>query len=237
MNFPNRDHPSNREVRLDQIERTYKIILVGDAGVGKTNIQSRIAGIEFSSDTKPTIGVDFSSRVVNVEGRIVRSQIWDTSGQERYMAMVKGYYRKADAAIIVYDITRADTAVSVGKWAEELYIHGGDSNPLICLVGNKTDLNHLRGVLTEDMEGAAKIGNYLFIETSAHDNTNIEFMFQQLMKALVHRDGDLNHPINDKEKRISDTSFSSGTTITTIDLKPTPAPKGSKKKSSNACAC
>ncbi|MES1922027.1 Ras-related protein Rab2BV [Bonamia ostreae] len=98
----------------------YKIVLIGDSGVGKTNIISRFHHNEFSKEFKTTIGVEFSSKTVQLNGKKIKAQIWDTAGQERYRAITAAYYRGAKGAFIVFDISSKQSFDNVAKWHEEL---------------------------------------------------------------------------------------------------------------------
>ncbi|KAH9330211.1 hypothetical protein KI387_002319 [Taxus chinensis] len=120
-----------------------------------------------------------------VEGKTIKAQIWDTAGQERYRAITSAYYRGAVGALLVYDITKPTTFENVGRWLKELRDHA-DSNIVIMLVGNKSDLKHLRGVSTEDAQGFAEREGLSFLETSALEATNVEKAFQTIL-GEIHR--------------------------------------------------
>ncbi|MEE6522709.1 hypothetical protein FKM82_021315 [Ascaphus truei] len=116
-----------------------KVVLIGESGVGKTNLLSRFTRNEFNHDSRTTIGVEFSTRTLTVDGHIVKAQIWDTAGLERYRAITSAYYRGAVGALLVYDITKHQTYDSVERWLKELYDHA-DASIVVMLVGNKCDL-------------------------------------------------------------------------------------------------
>lgn len=115
-----------------------------------------------------------------MEGKTIKAQIWDTAGQERYRAITSAYYRGAVGALLVYDITKRQTFENVQRWLRELRDHA-DSNIVIMLAGNKTDLNHLRAVATEDAESLAEKENLSFLETSALEAHNVENAFQTIL--------------------------------------------------------
>uniref|UniRef100_A0A3P8XA55 Ras-related protein Rab-25 n=1 Tax=Esox lucius TaxID=8010 RepID=A0A3P8XA55_ESOLU len=121
------------------------MVLIGDSGVGKSNLLSRFTRNEFNLESKSTIGVEFATRSIQVDGKTVKAQIWDTAGQERYRAITSAYYRGAVGALLVYDIAKHLTYENVERWLKELRDHA-DSNIVIMLVGNKSDLRHLRAV-------------------------------------------------------------------------------------------
>lgn len=132
----------------------FKVVLIGDSGTGKSNLLSRFTRNEFSLESKSTIGVEFATRSISVDGKTVKAQIWDTAGQERYRAITSAYYRGAVGALLVYDIAKHPTYVNVSRWLKELRDHA-DSNIVIMLVGNKSDLRHLRAVPTEEAKAFA----------------------------------------------------------------------------------
>ncbi|EPQ58661.1 ras-domain-containing protein [Gloeophyllum trabeum ATCC 11539] len=158
----------------------FKVVLIGDSGVGKSNLLSRFTRNEFNLETKSTIGVEFATRSINVNGKVVKAQIWDTAGQERYRAITAAYYRGAVGALLVYDISKHATYVDVTRWLKELRDHA-DSNIVIMLVGNKSDLKHLRAVPTEEAKAFAAENGLSFIETSALDASNVEAAFQTIL--------------------------------------------------------
>jgi len=158
----------------------FKIVLIGDSGVGKSNLLSRFTRNEFNLETKSTIGVEFATRSINVEGKTVKAQIWDTAGQERYRAITAAYYRGAVGALLVYDIAKHATYVDVTRWLKELRDHA-DSNIVIMLVGNKSDLKHLRAVPTDEAKAFSTENGLEFIETSALDASNVESAFQNIL--------------------------------------------------------
>ncbi|KAE8708978.1 Ras-related protein RABA2c [Hibiscus syriacus] len=159
----------------------FKIVLIGDSGVGKSNILSRFTRNEFCLDSKSTIGVEFATRTLQVEGKTVKAQIWDTAGQERYRAITSAYYRGAVGALLVYDITKRQTFDNTLQWLKELRDHAGSNIVVIMMAGNKSDLNHLRAVSKEDAESFADKEGLSFLETSALDASNIENAFQTML--------------------------------------------------------
>jgi len=158
----------------------FKVVLIGDSGVGKSNLLSRFTRNEFNLESKSTIGVEFATRSINVDGKTVKAQIWDTAGQERYRAITSAYYRGAVGALLVYDIAKHATYVNVTRWLKELRDHA-DSNIVIMLVGNKSDLKHLRAVPTEEAMAFSTENGLSFIETSALDASNVESAFQTIL--------------------------------------------------------
>ncbi|CAI9770153.1 unnamed protein product [Fraxinus pennsylvanica] len=170
----------------EEYDYLFKAVLIGDSGVGKSNLLSRFTRNEFCLESKSTIGVEFATRTLQVEGRTVKAQIWDTAGQERYRAITSAYYRGALGALLVYDVTKPTTFENVSRWLKELRDHA-DSNIVIMLVGNKTDLKHLRAVATEDAQGFAEKEGLSFIETSALEAINVENAFQMILSEIYRK--------------------------------------------------
>ncbi|XP_047325274.1 ras-related protein RABA2b-like isoform X1 [Impatiens glandulifera] len=168
--------------KVDHHEYDYlfKIVVIGDSGVGKSNILSRFTRNEFFLESKSTIGVEFATRTLEVEGKTVKAQIWDTAGQERYRAITSAYYRGAVGALLVYDITKRQTFENVERWLRELRDHS-DSNIVIMMVGNKADLNHLRSVSDQEGQSLAEKQELSFMETSALEGINVDKAFQTIM--------------------------------------------------------
>ncbi|KAL4273482.1 hypothetical protein GQ457_13G003840 [Hibiscus cannabinus] len=169
----------------DDYDYLFKLVLIGDSGVGKSNLLSRFARNEFNLESKSTIGVEFATRSIRVDDKVVKAQIWDTAGQERYRAITSAYYRGAVGALLVYDVTRHVTFENVERWLKELRNHT-DSNIVIMLVGNKADLRHLRAVSTEDAKAFAEKENTYFMETSALESLNVENAFTEVLTQIYH---------------------------------------------------
>jgi small GTP-binding protein len=156
-----------------------KLILVGDSGVGKTNLLGQFLRNKFNPASKTTIGVQFATKTLTIRDKVVKAQIWDTAGQERYRAITSSYYKGTHGAMIVYDITSWVSFKSVGKWLTELRENSGPSI-IVMLIGNKTDCEDARSVPTQDGENLAQREGLLFIETSAKSATNVREAFDQL---------------------------------------------------------
>jgi len=169
--------------RDDEYDYLFKVVLIGDSGVGKSNLLSRFTRNEFNLESKSTIGVEFATRSIQVDGKTIKAQIWDTAGQERYRAITSAYYRGAVGALLVYDIAKHLTYENVERWLRELRDHA-DQNIVIMLVGNKSDLRHLRAVPTDESKSFAEKNNLSFIETSALDSTNVETAFHNILTEI-----------------------------------------------------
>ncbi|XP_055067259.1 ras-related protein Rab-25b [Misgurnus anguillicaudatus] len=161
----------------------FKVVLIGESGVGKSNLLSRFTKNEFNHDSRTTIGVEFSTRTVELNGLTIKAQIWDTAGLERYRAITSAYYRGAVGALLVYDISKHLTYESAERWLKELYDHA-DPHIVVMLVGNKTDLGAVRAVPTEDAKDFAEKNGLLFMETSALESTNVEAAFNTVLTEI-----------------------------------------------------
>ncbi|XP_009620681.1 ras-related protein Rab11D-like [Nicotiana tabacum] len=168
-----------------KIDYVFKVVLIGDSAVGKSQILARFARNEFSLDSKATIGVEFQTRTLVIQHKSVKAQIWDTAGQERYRAVTSAYYRGAVGALLVYDITKRQTFDHIPRWLEELRAHA-DKNIVIMLIGNKTDLEDQRAVPTEDAKEFAQKEGLFFLETSAMEATNVEDAFFTVLTEIFN---------------------------------------------------
>ena len=164
----------------------FKLVLIGDSGVGKTNILSRYIRNEFSYSSRSTVGVEFGSKIIKTNEKLIKIQIWDTAGQERYKSITSAYYKGAKGAFVVYDITRKDTFVNVDKWIGELKSIGNE-DVFILLIGNKCDLEGQRQVSTEEVTKKAEQLKVAFCETSALDGKNIEYAFETLVDEVAKK--------------------------------------------------
>jgi small GTP-binding protein len=169
--------------RDEEYDYLFKVVLIGDSGVGKSNLLSRFTRNDFNLESKSTIGVEFATRSVRIDGKTIKAQIWDTAGQERYRAITSAYYRGAVGALLVYDITKHPSYENVERWLKELRDHA-DMSIVIMLVGNKSDLRHLRAVPADEARSFAERNSLSFIETSALDSTNVEEAFIQILTSI-----------------------------------------------------
>ncbi|XP_037639736.1 RAB11a, member RAS oncogene family, like [Sebastes umbrosus] len=202
---------TNRE---DEYDYLFKVVLIGDSGVGKSNLLSRFTRNEFNLESKSTIGVEFATRSIQVEGKTIKAQIWDTAGQERYRAITSAYYRGAVGALLVYDIAKHLTYENAERWLKELQDHA-DSNIVIMLVGNKSDLRHLRAVPTDEAKAMAEKHGLSFLETSALDSSNVELAFQTILTAIY------NIVSQRQMSGRSDSDFSPASNVVPITVEPT----------------
>lgn len=161
----------------------FKLVFLGDEAVGKTSIITRFMYDTFEMAYKVTIGIDFVSKTMYLEDKIVRLQLWDTAGQERFRSLIPSYIRDSSVAVVVYDISNRASFLNSEQWIEDVRNERGN-DVVIMLVGNKTDLSDRRQVATDEGEKKAKEWNVMFIETSAKAGFNVKGLFRKLAMAL-----------------------------------------------------
>lgn len=154
----------------------FKYIIIGDTGVGKSCLLLQFTDKRFQPVHDLTIGVEFGARMVTIDNRQIKLQIWDTAGQESFRSITRSYYRGAAGALLVYDITRRDTFKHLSRWLEEARQHS-QSNMVIMLIGNKNDLEHRRQVTFDEGKAFADANGLIFMETSAKTAFNVEQAF------------------------------------------------------------
>ena len=182
----------------DDYEQLYKIIIIGDSGVGKSNILGRYLHDEFKEDTKSTVGVEFGSKKMQIENATIKLQIWDTAGQERYRSITSAYYKGAKGALIVYDITRKCTFDNIDKWISDLKLNG-DKNICIVILGNKSDLDDKREVSKGDGIKKSEMYKTAFLETSALNGDNIGKAFDEIIEQIIQNNKSFFEDSNKKE--------------------------------------
>ena len=162
----------------------FKLILIGNSGVGKSCILQRYMKHTFQETYKCTIGVDFLMKSLIINGKTVKLQLWDTAGQEKYKSMVSSYYRGANVALIIFDLTNHISFDALPSWIENYYKNGPEQKNII-LIGNKKDLEVERQVTQEEAETFAETNNMIYFETSAKDGENIDYVFNYAAEKLL----------------------------------------------------
>ncbi|XP_023215004.1 ras-related protein Rab-2-like [Centruroides sculpturatus] len=164
----------------------FKYIIIGDTGVGKSCLLLQFTDKRFQPVHDLTIGVEFGARMITIDGKQVKLQIWDTAGQEAFRSITRSYYRGAAGALLVYDITRQDTFSHLASWLEDAKQHS-NSNMVIMLIGNKCDLESKREVNREEGEIFAREHGLIFMETSAKTAANVEEAFINTAKEIYDK--------------------------------------------------
>ena len=164
----------------------FKLLLIGDSGVGKSCLLLRFADDTYTESYISTIGVDFKIRTVELDGKTIKLQIWDTAGQERFRTITSSYYRGAHGIIVVYDVTDAESFNNVKQWLHEIDRYASENvNKL--LVGNKSDLTSKRAVTFDQGKELADSLGIEFLETSAKVATNVEKAFMTMAAQIKSR--------------------------------------------------
>ena len=169
-----------------QFDYTFKIVMIGDSGVGKSCILLRFADDKFNENFYATIGVDFRFKNVMVDDKSVKLQIWDTAGQERFKTITSAYYRGADGIIIVYDITDRNSFAHIKDWLDDVNKYT-DDNPLKIIVGNKIDLIKDKQINNNDMKTMTAQTGIEIIECSAKDSIKINDLMEIMTKKLIEK--------------------------------------------------
>jgi small GTP-binding protein len=186
------------EVTSPEVKEDFKIkiVVVGDSGVGKTNLIKRFISNEFSENIKATIGVEFMSKTYRINKHLFKIEIWDTAGQERYKSITAVYYKGAKGALVVYDTTDQTTFDNIDKWMQEIKDKTSKDIKLM-IIGNKIDLKEEREVKNEEALKKAQSFGIPLMETSALDTTNVKEAFNDLLKEIYKDMKDnLNKPEN-----------------------------------------
>ncbi|ETN62758.1 ras-related protein Rab [Anopheles darlingi] len=199
-----------------EYDHLFKLLIIGDSGVGKSSLLIRFSDNTFSGSYITTIGVDFKIRTVLLNGERVKLQIWDTAGQERFRTITNTYYRGTHGVIVVYDVTNSESFGNVKRWLQEIESNCDVVNKV--LVGNKNDDPNRKVVLTEDAQRFANQMDIRLFETSAKDNINVEEMFLAITEQVLRH----------KKKTQEDTKSEANND--TVQLK-----KGTHKKKNKCC--
>jgi len=202
----------------------FKLVLIGDSGVGKSCLLLRFADDNFTDSYISTIGVDFRFRTITIDKKTVKLQIWDTAGQERFRTITSAYYRGADGIIMVYDVTSQESFDHVEEWLSEVDRYANENTSKL-LIGNKADLIEEKQVQEETAQRFADKLGISFLETSAKNATNVDAAFLTMAKELI----------KNKEAALKDKPSSGSSSTSTSNravLKPVTPPKLDK-----SCAC
>lgn len=164
----------------------FKLLLIGDSGVGKTCILFRFSDDAFNTTFISTIGIDFKIKTIELRGKKIKLQIWDTAGQERFHTITTSYYRGAMGIMLVYDITNSKSFDNIAKWLRNIQEHANDDVEKMIL-GNKCDMEDKRVIAKERGETIARENGIRFLETSAKTNINIDKAFIDLSESILDK--------------------------------------------------
>lgn len=170
----------------NQYDIFIKLIVLGDMAVGKSCFLLRFAENNFQEGYIMTVGFDYKNQYIEIDGKKVKVQVWDTTGQERFMSITKNMFLRTQGIILMYDITRMDSFKNISKWLSSLREVASPQFPL-GLVGNKCDMEDRREVSYQEGEQMAKENNLFFLEASAKENINVKEIFVHLSKEVINQ--------------------------------------------------
>jgi len=174
----------NNNNNKKQFDYLIKLLLIGDSGVGKSSILLRFSDDSFTPNFVTTIGIDFKIRSLEIDGKKVKVQIWDTAGQEVFRTVTTAYYRGAHGIFIVYDTTTEKSFDSLSNWMKCIR-ENADKSVILMLLGNKCDLVAKRAIDSEKAQTFADENNMQFLETSAKNNINIDEAFTKIVTQII----------------------------------------------------
>ena len=163
----------------------FKYIIIGDTGVGKSCILLQFTDKKFQPVHDLTIGVEFGARMITIDNKLIKLQIWDTAGQESFRSITRSYYRGAAGALLVYDITRRDTFIHLSRWLDEAK-QNSTNHMCIMLIGNKSDLTHKRQVSYDEGKLFADQHGLIFVECSAKTSDHVDECFIQTAQSIYN---------------------------------------------------
>jgi small GTP-binding protein len=170
-----------------EVKATFKFIVIGSSGVGKTAILKRLIDDVFSGESQTTIGVEFMATLIQVDGVTIKLQIWDTAGQERFRAIAKAYFRSAIGVLLVFDLSDRNSFEDLSHWLNDVHTLC-DPNAVVTLLGNKSDLVNERAVTVTEAETFAQLHQLVYVETSALGGTNIQEAFERTAGIVYRKD-------------------------------------------------
>lgn len=173
---------------MDTLLKKYKVLIIGNSCVGKTSLLLRHVDGKFTEEVAGTIGVDYRANTYIRDSRRYDLQIWDTAGQDRFRNVTRVYYRDANAALLVFDLSNHESFEAIERWHKQLFEQVGEktaSKLIVMLVGNKCDKSHLKVELPEIQGLAAKLKISTYIQTSAKQGTRVNEVFDQLLEKLI----------------------------------------------------
>ena len=186
MNIQEKEESKNDEITSI---KSYKVLLLGNSYVGKTCILLRFSEDSFNENYELTIGLNYRIKTLNIDNNPIKMQIWDTSGEEKFKAIARNFYRGAHGVLLVYDICEKNSFLDVRDWIEQIVENTDNDNIVMILCGNKSDKKKERKITKEEGENLAKNYGIPFFECSAKNNTNINEMFNTMAQNIYSKVG------------------------------------------------
>ena len=186
MNIQEKEQSKNNEITSI---KSYKVLLLGNSYVGKTCILLRFSEDSFNENYELTIGLNYRIKTLNIDNNPIKMQIWDTSGEEKFKAIAKNFYRGAHGVLLIYDICEKNSFLDVRDWIEQIVENTDNDNMVMILCGNKCDKEKERIITKEEGEDLAKNYGIPFFECSAKNNTNINEMFNTMAQNIYSKIG------------------------------------------------
>ncbi|PVU85974.1 hypothetical protein BB559_006067 [Furculomyces boomerangus] len=173
-----------------------KVIILGDSGVGKTSLMNQYVNRKFTGQYKATIGADFLTREVVIDGKLITMQIWDTAGQERFQSLGVAFYRGADCCVLCFDVNNARSFENLDNWRDEFLLQSAPTDPdnfPFVVLGNKIDVEDSKRMVSSKraMAWCQSKGNIPYFETSAKEGINVEQAFQNISRNALSRESNL----------------------------------------------
>ncbi len=175
----------SKDFSTKQYDDLFKIVIIGDSGVGKSCLLLRFADDTFTDNFYTTIGVDFRFKCLKINDKKIKLQIWDTAGQERFKTVTSAYYRGADGILIVYDQTDKSSFDHLNDWLDDILKYTTDE-PIKLIIGNKDDLNEQKVISDDDIRNFSNRSNIEIVKTSAKSSFQVNYAFEKLTQKLIN---------------------------------------------------
>lgn len=172
-------------MQQSDFDHTFKILLIGDSGVGKSSLLLRFTDDDFQEDHPCTIGVDFKTKIIDLDGKHLNLTIWDTAGQEKFRSLTSSYYRGTQGIILVYDVSKKSSFEALNIWLKEIDMYSTYPDVIKLLVGNKVDKEKDRAVSRDEGLAFAREKKMLFMECSAKTKLGVEQAFEELVQKVL----------------------------------------------------
>ena len=185
MNISQEEPPSDSEMST----KSYKVLLLGNSYVGKTCILLRFSEDTYKDDYEVTIGLNYRIKTLKIDNNPIRMQIWDTSGEEKFKAIAKNFYRGAHGVLLIYDICEKNSFLDVKSWIEQIIENTDNDDLVMILCGNKCDMEKERNISKNEGENLANSYKIPFFECSAKENINIDEIFNTMAKNIYEKVG------------------------------------------------